>query len=181
MTRIAKPFAPVALAVLLALGAGRAHAQGADRGTANAVLLFRTACMRFTDDPMRLRAWAAKFHLAPIKGAAADAFSPIKPAQSFWAPTPDVKLVLSSADNGACAVLAQHGTLLGFQTELVDDLMGNHITIVPLTGRSRTGVKQEVFRANAGRLAWTLSITAKTYPDAPGVPPLIILLATRHH
>ena len=156
-----------------------AQAQYSDRATQQAVTLFRMSCMRFAGDAADLRSWISAHNLVRIPRPAADYFSPIKPAQAFWASTADGKLALSSADDGACAVLAEHGRELAFETELVGALQRDKVTVTPETARSRPGAMQQVLRASYGSRAWTLSITTKAYPEAPGQLPLVILLATK--
>jgi len=102
-------------ATFLAMPLGEAHAQFEDRNTRQAVTLFRMSCMRFVGDPGPLRAWIGSHNLPQVQGPAANYFAVVKPAQSFWASTSDGKLVLSSSDNGACSVVAEHGRQLSFE------------------------------------------------------------------
>lgn len=167
----------------LALWTGRAAAQFEDRNTQQAVALFRMSCMRFAGDAVDLRQWIGSRHLVQVDGKAAGYFSPIKPAQAFWASAADGKLVLSSADDGACAVLAEHGREVAFQTELVGALLRDKVQVTPVLAQSRPDGSsvQQILRAAYGHRVWTLSITTRAYPEAPGQLPLVILLATKRN
>jgi len=166
-------------AAMFCLNISNASAQFEDRNTQQAVTLFRMSCMRFAGNATNLRSWISSHNLVRVEGSAASYFSPIKPAESFWASTADGKLVISSADNGACAVLAEHGREIAFQTELVGALQRDNVTVTPVQAQSRGGNTQQILRASFGSRLWTLSITTKAYPEAPGQLPLVILLATR--
>ena len=171
--------APVMGAALL-VAATPARAQWADRNTLQAVTLFRMSCMRFAGDPAELRAWIGARHLLPV-AAQADAFSPIRPAQAFWANTADGKLVLSSAENGACAVIAQHGRAASFETELAAALQNDKVIVTPVLAQRRPdgSAEQQILHAEYGARAWTLSVTTKAYAASPDQLPQVTLLATK--
>lgn len=158
-----------------------AHAQFEDRNTQQAVTLFRMSCMRFVGNPGPLRAWIASHNLLPVQGPAANYFAVVKPAQSFWASTADGKLVLSSSDNGACSVVAEHGRQLSFETELVGALQRDNVIVTPVRAQAKPDgtAMQQIYQASYGQKLWTLSVTTKVYPEAPNQLPLVILLATR--
>jgi len=164
---------------IFCLNRSSALGQFEDRNTQQAVTLFRMSCMRFAGDATDLRSWISSHNLVRIEGPAAAYFSPVKPAESFWATTADGKLVISSADNGACAVLAEHGREIAFQTELVGALQNDNVTVTPVLAQSHGGNTQQILRASYGSRLWTLSITAKVYPEAPEQLPLVVLLATK--
>jgi len=128
-----------------------------------AAWLFARACLPGAGQPDGLRAWAGRARMPRLPAWAVVGFAgPGRPAQVFDAGTPAGKMVLVSANDGACQVVMQRATQQAAEAALARVLGRLGVTLTPVLAKPDRGdaVALRLYRAAATRHGWLLSVAS---------------------